>query len=148
MWYALGAVSMDVPDAMQVKRWIGVDRGQNNIAVAALPLMFGKFWQGGRVKGLRRQFQRTRARLQESKQLKEVKRLEQRARRIMTHINHVISKQLVQFAKDFEMGLRFEMRDFGGNYSSQNSLAIVASLSSKPYLPACYLYLKDTKLRF
>jgi len=26
----------------------------------------------------------------------------------MTHINHVISKQLVQFAKDFGMGLRFE----------------------------------------
>ena len=44
----------------------------------------------------------------EAKQLKEVKRLEQRERRIMTHINHVISRELVQFAKDFGMGLRFE----------------------------------------
>jgi len=108
IWYALVSVSMEVPDAMPVESWIGVDRGQNNIAVAALPKGFGKFWKGGRVKGLRRQFQRTRKKLQEAKQLKEVRRLEQRERRIMTHINHVISKELVQFAKDFEMGLRFE----------------------------------------
>jgi putative transposase len=108
IWYALISVSMEVPDAVVVERWIGVDRGQNNIAVAALPKGFGKFWKGGQVKGLRRQFQRTRKQLQQAKQLKEVKRLEQRERRIMTHINHVISKELVQFAKDFEMGLRFE----------------------------------------
>jgi IS605 OrfB family transposase len=108
IWYALICVSMDVPDAGDVKGWIGVDRGQNNIAVAALPKSFGKFWKGGRVKQLRRQFQRTRKQLQQAKQLKEVKRLEQHERRIMTHINHVISKELVQFAKAFEMGLRFE----------------------------------------
>ena len=99
---------MEVPDAAGVKGWIGVDRGQNNIAVAALPKSFGKFWKGGRVKQLRRQFQKTRKQLQQAKQLKEVKRLEQRERRIMTQINHVISKELVQFAKDFEMGLHFE----------------------------------------
>jgi IS605 OrfB family transposase len=108
IWYALVSVLMEVPDAVAVKSWIGVDRGQNNIAVAALSKGFGKFWKGGRVKGLRRQFQRTRKQLQAAKQLKEVKRLEQRERRIMTHINHVISKELVQFAKDFGMGLRFE----------------------------------------
>ncbi|MEH1906347.1 MAG: transposase [Nostoc sp.] len=108
IWYALISVSMDVPNAGEVKGWIGVDRGQNNIAVAALPKGFGRFWKGGRVKELRRQFQRTRRKLQNAKQLKEVKRLEQRERRIMTHVNHVISKQLVQFAQDFGMGLRFE----------------------------------------
>jgi putative transposase len=108
IWYALISVSMEVPDAASVERWIGVDRGQNNIAVAALPGGFGKFWKGGRVKELRRQFQRTRKQFQQAKQLKEVKRLEQRERRIMTHINHAISKELVQFAKDFGMGLRFE----------------------------------------
>ncbi len=108
IWYALISVSMEVPDAAGVKGWIGVDRGQNNLAVAALPKSFGKFWKGGRVKGLRRQFQRTRHQLQKAKQLKEVKRVEQRERRIMTHINHVISKELVQLASDFEMGLRFE----------------------------------------
>jgi transposase len=108
VWYALISVSMEVPDAYEVKGWMGVDRGQNNIAVAALPKGFGRFWKGGRVKELRRQFQRTRRKLQEAKQLKEVKRLEQRERRIITHINHVISKELVQFASDLGMGLRFE----------------------------------------
>ncbi|MDJ0619452.1 MAG: transposase, partial [Calothrix sp. MO_192.B10] len=108
IWYALISVSMEVPEAGEVKGWIGVDRGQNNIAVAALPNGFGKFWQGGRVKDLRRRFQRTRKQLQQAKRLKEVKRLEQRERRIMTHINHVISKQLVQLAAYFDMGLRFE----------------------------------------
>jgi putative transposase len=108
IWYALISVSMEVPDAANVASWIGVDRGQNNIAVAALPKGFGKFWKAGRVKSLRRQFQKTRKALQEAKKTKVVKRLEQRERRIMTHINHVISKELVQFAKDYEMGLRFE----------------------------------------
>jgi IS605 OrfB family transposase len=108
IWYALISVSMEVPDAKAVERWVGVDRGQNNIAVAALPKGFGKFWKGGRIKGLRRQFQCTRKGLQQAKQFKEVKRLEQRERRIMTHINHALSKELVQFAKDFGMGLRFE----------------------------------------
>ncbi|MEH2126642.1 transposase [Nostoc sp.] len=108
IWYALISVSMQVADSQLIKGWIGVDRGQTNIAVAALPNGFGKFWKGGRVKGLRRQFQRTRRKLQQAKQIKEVKRLKQRERRIMTHINHVISKQLVQFARDFGMGLRFE----------------------------------------
>lgn len=108
IWYALISVSMEVPDVGEVKGWIGVDRGVSNIAVASLPKGFGKFWKGGKVKSLRRQFQRTRRQLQQAGQLKEVKRLEQRERRIMTHVNHVISKELVQFAKNFGMGLRFE----------------------------------------
>ncbi|MBF2014510.1 MAG: IS200/IS605 family element transposase accessory protein TnpB [Rivularia sp. T60_A2020_040] len=108
IWYALISVSMEVPDTGEVKGWIGVDRGQNNIAVAALPKGFGRFWKAGRVKALRRQFQKTRKALQESKKTKVVKRLEQRERRIMTHINHAISKELVQLAKDYGMGLRFE----------------------------------------
>lgn len=107
VWYALISVSMEVPDAYEVKGWIGVDRGQNNIAVAALPKSFGKFWKGGRVKGLRRQFQCTRRKLQSSKQFKVVLRLEQRERRIITYINHIISKQLVQFAGNYGCGLRF-----------------------------------------
>lgn len=67
---------MQVADPQSVKGWIGVDRGQNNIAVAALPKGFGRFWKGSRVKQLRRQYGRTRRQLQSAKQLKEVKRLE------------------------------------------------------------------------
>jgi hypothetical protein len=43
---------MEVPNVGQVTGWIGVDRGQNNIAVAALPNGFGRFWKAGRVKSL------------------------------------------------------------------------------------------------
>jgi putative transposase len=58
IWYALVSVLMEVPDAYQAISWIGVDRGQNNIAVAALPKGFGKFWKGGKIKNLRRRYQK------------------------------------------------------------------------------------------
>jgi IS605 OrfB family transposase len=129
IWYALISVSMDVPDAIEVQKYIGVDRGQNNIAVAALPKGFGRFWKGGQVKQLRRQFQKTRKSLQKAKQNKEVKRLEQRERRIMTHINHIISKELVQFAKDHGMGLRFE--DLSGCRSTMKQKKKIKSDSAE-----------------
>ncbi|NES06950.1 MAG: hypothetical protein F6K22_31565 [Okeania sp. SIO2F4] len=98
IWYALISVSMDVPDARLVNDWIGVDRGQNNIAVAALPNSFGKFWTVKQVKSLRRKFQKLRKELQEAKKLRKIKDIERRERRIITHINHGISKKLVQLA--------------------------------------------------
>ncbi len=108
IWYALISVSMDVPEPGLVNGWIGVDRGQNNIAVAALPNSFGKFWSGKQVKSLRGKYQKLRQKLQEAKKLRKIKELERREGRIMTHINHIISQQLVKFAKDYNMGLRFE----------------------------------------
>jgi IS605 OrfB family transposase len=108
VWYALISVSMEVPDASQVKGWVGADRGQNNIVVAALPNGFGRFWKAGRVKALRRQSQKLRQELQKAGKTRKVKQLERRERRRMTQINHEISKQLVQFAKDFNLGIRFE----------------------------------------
>jgi len=108
VWIALVSVSMEVPDARSVKGWIGIDRGQNNIAVAATPGGFGRFWKGGRVKALRRRYQKLRKQLQEAKKLSKIKQLERREHRMMTQINHEISKQAVQFAKDFGMGIRFE----------------------------------------
>ena len=108
VWYALISVSMDVPDTYEPVDWIGVDRGQNNIAVAALPNSFGKFWSGKRVKALRRHYQKLRSKLQKAQKLRKIKDIERRERRIMTHINHVISKQLVRLASDYGMGLRFE----------------------------------------
>ena len=108
VWYALISVSMDVPDTYEPIDWIGVDRGQNNIAVAALPKSFGKFWSGKQIKALRRHYQQLRQSLQKAQKHKKIKDIERRERRIMTHINHVISKQLVQLASDYGMGLRFE----------------------------------------
>ncbi len=108
IWYVLLSVSMEVPDAETVKNWIGVDRGQNQIAVASLPNRFGKFWNGRQIKHLRRRYQKLRKQLQKANKRKVIKRLESKERRIITYINHCISQQLVQFAKDYGMGLRFE----------------------------------------
>jgi hypothetical protein len=80
---------MEVPDAYQAINWIGVDRGQNNIAVAALPHKFGKFWKGGKVKNLRRRYQQIRSALQKAKQLKEVLRLEQQKGVLNSVFRHV-----------------------------------------------------------
>ncbi|MDJ0717680.1 MAG: transposase [Prochloraceae cyanobacterium] len=108
IWYALISVSMEVPDPYEPQGWIGVDRGQNNIAVASVPNGFGKFWSGKPVKALRRRYQKLRIQLQKANKLSKVKKIESRERRIMTQINHIISKQLVKFASDYGMGLRFE----------------------------------------
>ncbi len=108
IWYVLLSVSMEVPDAEPVKNWIGVDRGQNQIAVASLPNGFGKFWNGGQIKHLRRRYQKLRKQLQKANKRQVIKRLESKERRIITYINHCISKQLVQFASYYGMGLRFE----------------------------------------
>ncbi len=108
IWYVLLSVSMEVPDAEPVKNWIGVDRGQNQIAVASLPNGFGKFWNGGQIKHLRRRYQKLRKQLQKANKRKVIKRLESKERRIITYINHCISKELVQFASYYGMGLRFE----------------------------------------
>ncbi len=129
IWYALISVSMDVPDARLVNDWIGVDRGQNNIAVAALPNSFGKFWTGKQVKSLRRKFQKLRKELQEAKKLRKIKDIERRERRIITDINHVISKQLVQLALDYKMGLRFE--DLSGIRQSSKQRKKTKSDASK-----------------
>ncbi len=108
IWYVLLSVSMDVPDAESVENWLGVDRGQNQIAVASLPNGFGKFWNGRQIKHLRRCYQKLRKQLQKANKQKVIKRLESKERRIITYVNHCISKQLVQLAKDYGMGLRFE----------------------------------------
>ncbi|MDJ0531364.1 MAG: IS200/IS605 family accessory protein TnpB-related protein [Xenococcaceae cyanobacterium MO_207.B15] len=57
---------------------------------------------------IRRKYQKQRKSLQKAKKLKTLKRLESKERRIITHINHIISKQLVQLAVDYGCGIRLE----------------------------------------
>ena len=108
IWYCLLSVSMDVPDAQKVNQWIGVDRGQNHLCVASLPDGMAKFWTFGNIRQIRRKYQKQRKSLQQAQKLKTLKRLESKERRTITHINHLISKQLVQLAKDYDCGIRLE----------------------------------------
>jgi len=101
-------VSMDVPDAEPRDRWIGVDRGQNMPVVAATPDGPVVFWKARQIRHVRRVFAKRRQILQAKGKRRAIKRLENKERRIVTHINHVISKQLVALALRCQAGIRFE----------------------------------------
>lgn len=108
IWYALISVSMEVPDAEDTGRWIGVDRGQNVPMAAATPDGPVVFWKAARIRHVRRVFAHRRKKLQAQGKHKAVKKLESRERRIVTHINHGISKDLVAMAGRWGAGIRFE----------------------------------------
>ena len=100
---------MEVPDPKLVSGWIGVDRGQNIPAVAALPnngRLF--FFKANQIKHVRRVFAGRRKVLQALGKHRAVKKLDKRESRIVAHINHVISKAIVGLAKRSGFGLRFE----------------------------------------
>lgn len=107
-WYALLSVSMEVPDASLPQGWIGVDRGQNVLAVASLPSGMPSFWKFAHIRKIRKHYAAKRRRLQKAKKMRVIKRLEQKERRMIKHINHIISKEIVQLAVDFKCGIRLE----------------------------------------
>lgn len=108
VWYVLLSVSMEVPDTQAAKRWIGVDRGQNHLAVASSPIGTAQFWTFGKVRQVRKHFTSKRRRLQKAGKHSSVKRLENKERRIIRHINHIISKEVVAFAVKHSCGIRLE----------------------------------------
>ena len=108
IWYALISLSMEVPDAAVTERYVGVDRGQNHLAVASTPEGTPFFLSFKQVKHLRRSFADKRRRLQVAGKYRAVKKLEQAESRRVHHINHIISKELIQFAKKHQCGIRIE----------------------------------------
>jgi len=108
IWYALISVSMDVPDAKDSGRWIGVDRGQNIPVAAATTDGPVVFWKAAKIRHVRRVFAERRKKLQSLGKHDAVKNLNHREQRIVTHINHCISKDLVALAKRLNAGIRFE----------------------------------------
>lgn len=108
IWYALLSVSMDVPDAERGKGWVGIDRGQRHIAVGATPIGTAQFWSEKRIRGIRRHYARLRRKMQTAGKLRTVKKIEQHESRIVRHINHCVSKDIVQWAARHDCGLRLE----------------------------------------
>ena len=86
-----------------------VDRGQNIPAVAALPNN-GRivFYQAKQIQHIRRENGKRRKKLQKLGKHRAVKKMEQKERRTVTHINHTISKQIVGLAKRSGCGIRLE----------------------------------------
>ncbi|WP_319419976.1 transposase [Pleurocapsa sp. FMAR1] len=96
-WYALISVTEEVPKLIADNR-VGVDRGQNQIAVAAPKKGFGLFFSGSQVKHIRRKFQQRRKQLQKAGKYRAVKKLEQKEQRWMRAVNNTVSRRIVDFA--------------------------------------------------
>ncbi len=96
-WYANISITEEVPEVLVDNR-LGVDRGQNQIAVAAPKKGFGLFFSGKQVKHRRRQFQQRRKQLQKAGLYRAVKKLEQKEQRWMRAVNHTVSRRIVDFA--------------------------------------------------
>ena len=108
LWYACLSVSMDVPDAEPTGRWIGIDRGQNVPLSAATPDGPVIFWKANHIRHIRRVYAARRKKLQAAGKQRAVKKLERRERRIVTHINHCFSKDVVALAQHCHAGIRLE----------------------------------------
>lgn len=136
IWYVLISVSMEVPDAVDTGKWIGVDRGQTIPAVAALPDR-GRlvFFKSGRIQHLRRENAKRRRKLQKLGKHRAVRKMEQKERRTVTHINHTISKQIVGLAKHHGCGIRME--DLSGirKTSRQRKVAKSDAGKNRDYWP-------------
>lgn len=108
IWYACLSVSMEVPDAVNTGRWIGIDRGQNIPVVAATPDGPVIFWKAAQIRHVRRVYAKRRSKLQKAGKHRAIKKLGSKERRIVTYINHCISKDLISLAKRQDAGLIFE----------------------------------------
>jgi len=84
---------------------IGVDLGERNLATV-VALVNGKptkgtFFRGSEIKVVRHRYFNIRKKLQEKKRLDVVRRLRDKERRIVNHELHIISKKIVEYAKQF-----------------------------------------------
>src|SRR5262249_561908 len=66
------------------------------------------FWQAKRIRYIRRVYAGRRTKLQAAGKHRAVKKLERRERRMVTHINHCLSKDVVALAHGCNAGIRLE----------------------------------------
>lgn len=108
IWYVCISVSMEVPDTPETTHWMGIDRGQNLPAVAATPDGPVIFFKAARIHHTRRIYAARRKKLQKLGKHRAIKKLANREHRIITHINHCMSKKLVALARSQQAGIRLE----------------------------------------
>ena len=139
IWCACLSVSMEVPDAEPTDRWIGIDRGQNVPLAAATPAGPVIFWKARQVQQIRRIYARRRKRLQAAGKHRAVKNLERRERRMVTHINHCLSKDVVALAQRCNAGIRLE--DLSGirQRSTQRKTTKTDAGANRDYWPCFQL---------
>jgi IS605 OrfB family transposase len=117
-YYINFVVEIDTPPTGKTPKVIGVDLGRRDIATTSR----GKSWDGSQIQSVRNRFSKVRANVQ-SKRTRSARRLMRRfsgrERRFQEWVNHNISKQLVQEAKQSSSALAFE--DLTGIRESLNT---------------------------
>ena len=117
-YYINFVVEIDTPPTGKTPKVIGVDLGRRDIATTSR----GKSWDGSQIQSVRNRFSKVRANVQ-SKRTRSARRLMRRLsgreRRFQEWVNHNISKQLVQEAKQSSSALAFE--DLTGIRESLNT---------------------------
>ncbi|WP_338021163.1 transposase [Bacillus piscicola] len=102
-WYVSFAITFDLQNDVseERKKAIGVDRGLKYIAVAG-DKETGNYihFSGKQIGHIRRKFSRLRRQLQKARNVKALKRLENKEHRIIQYWNHVISKEIIRFAQE------------------------------------------------
>ena len=87
------------------KTAIGIDLGERNVATVVALVddkpRKGTFFKGSKIKEVRHRHFNIRKKLQEKRRLDVFKRLRGKERRIVNHELHVISKEIVEYAKQF-----------------------------------------------
>ncbi|MEJ1517687.1 transposase [Bacillus cereus] len=98
-WFFSFVISFEIQKEEKEEKSIGVDRGLRLVAVAG-DAETGKYltFNGKHIGHIRRKYYKLRRKLMKAKNMKAVKRIEDKEQRIVQYWNHLISKQIIEFA--------------------------------------------------
>lgn len=117
--YAYVSVSIPEPEIVEPKSWLGVDRNTTgHIAVVADPETGKVLKLGKSALHVRQKYKNLRRRLQKKGKYDKVKQIKDRESRIVRDINHKVSKEIVDTAKETGKGIKLE--DLTGIRNSKN----------------------------
>ncbi|MEM0079917.1 MAG: transposase [Nitrososphaerota archaeon] len=106
-WYAHFKLKKTITFSGMPETVIGIDIGERLLAVVVAisrttgKILRVKIWRGSEIKKIRWQYYHDRKSLQEKKLLHKLKELKDRERRKVKEQLHIISKEIVEFAKQF-----------------------------------------------
>jgi IS605 OrfB family transposase len=106
-YYINFGVEIDTPPTGKTPKVIGVDLGRRDIATTST----GNSWSGEKIQAMRDRYSKVRANVQRKRTRNSrrlLRRLQGREQRFQKWLNHNISKQLVQEAKQLDCALAFE----------------------------------------
>lgn len=112
-WYVMLNMTLHIKEkAREKEKIMGIDLGLIGLLVANAN---GQtlFFRGGRVAYMRRRYQSLRSRLQRAGAYRALKRIGDKEHRIVTDINHKISKEVIKFAVEHGV-TKIRMEDLSG----------------------------------